>query len=329
MKIMRTIAWVTGLVVIAAAVICYMQYEKMYPSTDDAYVKAHIIQIAPQINGSVTAIYTQDHATVKKGQLLFKLDDKQEQIAVAQAQAGLEQAIQQYHANQMNVDSSKAMVAERKAQLAQAKTHAGRINALVAKKLSPPDEGDEATKDLNVAQATYAASLKQLAQAKDQLGAAGDNNAAIKSARADLAKAQLNLSYTRVTAPTDGYIANFTLRKGDQVTAYQALFSLVANHEYWIEANYKETDLDNIKVGQPATIKIDMYPDQSYTGTVQSISSGSGSSFSVLPPENASGNWVKVTQRFPVKLTFTNPKLASNQLRIGSSAKVTIDTRTK
>ena len=327
MKFVRALLWIIVIAVIAGAVAVYIKHNAEFPSTDDAYVKAHIVQIAPQIDGKVAQIYTQDHASVHKGQLLFRLDNSQEKIAVQQAQAQLEQAIQQFHANQMNVAASEAMVNERNAQLVQAQSHAKRILSLVKKKLYPPDQGDEAQKELDVAKAALAASEKQLQQAKDQLGADKDKNAALKNARAALAKAQLNLSYTKVTAPTNGYIANFTLRDGDQVTAYQDLFSIVADNEYWIEANFKETDLDHIKPGQSAKISIDMFPDQTFNGKVDSISSGSGTSFSVLPPENASGNWVKVTQRFPVKIIVTNLDKVATQLRIGASAKVTVDAR--
>ena len=326
MKIWRALGWIVAIVVIAAAVLFYMNHNKRYPSTDDAYVKANIVQIASQINGTVKSINTSDHAVVKKGQLLFQLDDRQEKLAVSQAQAQLQQAIQTYHANQMNVAASQAMVKEREAELVQAEAHAKRISALVKKKLYPPEQGDEATKQLNVARAALSASQKQLQQAKDELGKLGTENAALKNARAALAKSILNLSYTRVAAPADGYIANFNLRSGDQVSAYQNLFSIVADKEYWIEANFKETDVDRIKPGQSAKIKIDMYPEHEYHGSVGSISSGSGSSFSVLPPENASGNWIKVTQRFPIRINFKNINEFPVQLRVGSSAKVTVDT---
>ncbi len=327
MKFIRALLWLVVVAVIAGAVAIYINHIKEFPSTDDAYVKAHIVQIAPQINGTVDKIYTQDHANVQKGQLLFVLDSKQEKIAADQARAQLEQAIQNYHANQMAVDSSQAMVSEREAELKQATSHANRVLNLVKKKLYPPDEGDEAQKELSVAQAALVASQKQLQQAKDNLGKPIYQNAAIENARAAVAKANLDLSYTKVTAPATGYIANFTLRAGDQVESYQELFAIVTDSEYWIEANYKETDISRIQPGQNASITLDMYPGIIFHGKVASISSGSGTSFSILPPENASGNWVKVTQRFPVKIEFINLNTKATDLRIGASAKVTIDAR--
>jgi membrane fusion protein (multidrug efflux system) len=327
MKFVRSLLWIIVIAFIAGAVAIYLKHTQEFPSTDDAYVKAHVVQIAPQISGAVNNIYTQDHASVQKGQLLFVLDNKQEKIAVDQARAQLEQAIQNYHANQMAVDSSQAMVSEREAELKQAASHADRVLSLVKKKLYPPDEGDEAQKELSVAQAALVASQKQLQQAKDNLGKPVDQNAAIDNARAALEKANLDLSYTKVTAPATGYIANFTLRAGDQVEAYQELFAIVTDSEYWVEANFKETEISRIKPGQYASINLDMYPGMIFNGKVASISSGSGTSFSILPPENASGNWVKVTQRFPVKIEFINLNTKATDLRIGASAKVTIDAR--
>lgn len=140
-----------------------------------------------------------------------------------------------------------------------------------------------------------------------------------------MAQAQLNLKYTHITAPTSGFIANLTLRQGDTVTAYQQLFALIDNQSWWVQANFKETQLTRIRPGQSATIKVDMYPRRTFSGRVMSISSAAGASFSLLPPENASGNWVKVTQRFPVKVLITahDPRYP---LRLGASSTVTINT---
>ena len=130
---------------------------------------------------------------------------------------------------------------------------------------------------------------------------------------------------THVTAPSDGILSNVTLRPGATVQAGPPLFAIIEANRWWVDANFKETDLARIKVGQPATVYLDMYPGATFDGVVESISAGSGATFSVLPPENATGNWVKVTQRFPVRITITNPP-ADKPLRVGASASVTIDT---
>ena len=147
----------------------------------------------------------------------------------------------------------------------------------------------------------------------------------LRAASAQLAKATHDRVKTHTTAPSDGILSNVTLRPGATVQAGQPLFAIIEANRWWVDANFKETDLARIKVGQPATVYLDMYPGVTFDGTVESISSGSGASFSVLPPENASGNWVKVTQRFPVRIALTNPP-ADKPLRVGASTSVTIDT---
>ena len=138
----------------------------------------------------------------------------------------------------------------------------------------------------------------------------------------------LNLQYTKVTAPSSGQIASLTLRPGQTVTAYQPLFSLVSDKKWWAMANMKETDLSRIRVNQSAIVHVDMYPQHVFTGVVTSVSPGSGASFTLLPPENATGNWVKVTQRFPVRVDIIHPD-ATFPLRIGASCTVSIDTLSK
>ena len=145
-------------------------------------------------------------------------------------------------------------------------------------------------------------------------------------AKTALEQAALNLAYTNIMAPTDGELAQFTLRPGQTVTAYQGLFSLIGDNTWWVMANMKETNLNRIRVGQKATIYVDLYPSHSFHGIVKSISPGSGSSFDLLPAENATGNWVKVTQRFPVKIAITDLD-PHYPLRIGASCSVVIDTK--
>ena len=166
-----------------------------------------------------------------------------------------------------------------------------------------------------------AAAKSSLANAEAALG---DANAEIKTKQESIAQAKLDLSHTIVTAPASGHIENYSLRVGDTVNAYQSVFSIVEDNNFWISANFKETDVEKLKVGQPVTIKIDMYPKHHLSGKVMSISTGSGTSFSLLPPENASGNWVKVTQRFPAKISITNAD-KNYPLRIGASTTVIVN----
>ena len=303
----------------------YWQHKKLYPSTNDAYVKADVLNIAPRISGKVTAVYVQDHQYVKQGQPLFDIDPTPFNIAVSQATAKLDSTRDQIAAANMAVQSSKAIVTQREAELLDTQAETKRIMAMVKKKYESESDGDLAIKNLRVAKAALLAAKSQLAQAIQKRGQMGPNNAQIRGAKAALDKAQLNLQYTHVAAPAAGHIANFSLREGAIVNAYQQLFAIIENQSWWASANFKETQLRRIHPGENATIKVDMYPQHIFHGKVASISGGSGTSFSLLPPENASGNWVKVTQRFPVKIVMMSGD-PLYPLRLDASCTVTVDT---
>jgi len=259
----------------------YTKYTDIFPSTDDAYVQANTVNIAPQVSGPVKSIYAYDHQFVSRGQLLFEIDPNPFEIAVEKAQANFKQT---------------------QAELSTQQKDTARTLSLVKQGQAPKSEGDDAQGKL------------------DQL------TAALKVAKSTLDGAQLDLEHTHIYAPADGNLTNFVLRVGQVVQSGAYLFALVENKQFWVDANFKETDLNRVKPGQSAKIKIDMHPDVIFQGIVQGISAGSGAIFSVLPPENATGNWVKVTQRFPVRVNIINPD-PKYPLRAGSSCEVTIDTR--
>ncbi len=262
-RLFITIAIILALVL---AVGLYLHHEKYYPSTDDSYVKAHIVQIAPQVTGSVAEVNVHDLQHVKKDDVLFSLDRRPFQIAY-------DRALADYINNQKS---------------------AARTMTLVAERLQPPALGDQAESNLKIA-------------------------------KSNLDKAKLDLEYSVVKAPEDGYIVKLDLRPGAAVSAYQTLFSLIGTRQWWVEANFKETALERIKHGQKAIIVVDIYPNHEFHGVVDNVSRGSGASFSLLPSENATGNWVKVTARFPVRVNImdTDPNFP---LRVGASAVVTINT---
>ena len=259
----------------------YSLYTTYFPSTDDAYVQADVVNIAAQVTGPVDHIYVADHQLVKKNQLLFSIDPTPFEVALRQAQSSVEQI-------QAQVDTQSKDTA--------------RILPLVTNGQLSKAAGDDAQGQL------------------DQF------RASLKVAEAQLATAQINLLYTQIYAPNDGYVTNFVLRKGQVIQATSPQFALVENKNWWINANFKETDLGRIKTGQSAKITIDIYPDITFKGTVQGVSRGSGAVFSLLPPENATGNWVKVTQRFAVRVNFVNPD-PKYPLRMGASGTVTISTQ--
>ena len=318
-----TLAAAIGVLIVC--LLCYWHHETYYPGTDDAYIQANIINIAPRVTGQVSKIYIKNYQYVQKGQRLFDIDPAPFQASLQQAQANLDEAIQQVSATNSTVSTARSMLLERQAQLIDAQKETPRIIELVKENLYPASEGDKARSNLSVAVAAVAAAQSQLQQALATLGQTGNANPTIRVAQAQVEQAQLNLGYTQVSAPHSGYIANFTLRVGDPVTAYQALFALVEDDIFWSDSNFKETDIARIQPGQPAIITVDMYPGVTFHGTVSNISTGSGATFELLPPENGTGNWVKVTQRFPVRVDITD-HYAHYPLRVGASAEVTIDT---
>lgn len=196
--------------------------------------------------------------------------------------------------------AAEAQVEMNEAQLTKATLSAQRTLTLVKRNYSSPQDGDNATADLKTARA------------------------ALESAKANYTQAKLNLAYTEVRAPVNGWVSNMSLQNGDVVTANQALFALISNEEFWVDANFKETEMQFITPGQTARITTDLYPGHAFKGIVESISSGAGTAFSLLPPQNATGNWVKVTQRVPIRIRILNPDM-KHQLRVGISATVTVD----
>jgi membrane fusion protein, multidrug efflux system len=272
-----------GLIILLLAVgfYIYEKYTSYFPSTDNAYVQANIVNIAAQVSGPVKEIYVSDHALVHKGQLLFTIDPHPFEIALSQASANL---------------------AEAEATLDTQQKNTARILKLAAEGQMTKAEGDDAQGKLDAL-----------------------TNAA-KAAQSRLESARLDLSYTQVFAPAGGYLDKFSLRIGQVIQADNFLFALVENRQWWVDANFKETDLERIRPGQPVKVVLDMYPELTFKGKVTAISAGSGATFSIFPPENATGNWVKVTQRFPVRIEIT-PQGENHPLRVGASCTVTVDTR--
>jgi membrane fusion protein (multidrug efflux system) len=328
MKSLKIFLWIIVLAVLLMGVMAYWQYQMKHPSTDDAYVQAHVVNIAPQINGPIQAIYITNQQLVKQGDLLFMIDPTPFEIAVQNAEAKLDLTAQNVASLEAAIKTAEALIDQRPSQRHVTIKNANRVFDLVRIHQLPKKQGDDAENDINVAKAALASANSQLTEAKANLGELGKQNAQIRAAKAALDQAKLNLSYTKIIAPANGQIVNFTSRVGDIVQPNIALFDLVEQSSWWVDANFKETQLSRLKPGLPATIIVDMYPDHVFHGLIDSISPGSGAAFAILPPENATGNWVKVTQRIPVKVIITDTS-TDFPLRIGSSATVTINTQTK
>ena len=314
--------------IIAALVVgvgLYFYYSYYYPSTDDAYVNTNIAYIATQVTGQVSEVVVTNHQTVKEGDVLFKIDPAPFIANLNQARANLKVAEATLIADQDQVKVSEANLTQAQAQLVLTQKQTKRTLDLLPQGYVSQNEADQATANLKSAQATVAGNQAALIQARQNVLT---QKSQIKAADAGVETATLNLNYTTVAAPTSGVVSNLTLRPGMVVNAGQELFAVVNQQGFWIDANFEETKLKRIREGQHATVKLDMYPGVKFDGVVQSLSAANGSTFSLLPPENATGNWVKVTQRFPVKVMIPDSDLVkTHPFRVGASASVTINTK--
>jgi membrane fusion protein (multidrug efflux system) len=309
---------------LAAGGWAWWRHAARFLSTDDAYVGAHVIQIVPQVAGKIVRVAVHDNQLVRRGELLFEIDPEPYRLALIRAQAQLALARQQARADTADVAVARAQVSEQSALAANAGALARRDEALVAKGFLSPQADETAKDQARAAASGLTAARARLQQARAVAGSVGVETAGVRQAQAKLAQAELDLAHTRVTTPTNGQVSQLGLRPGDVVAGGQAVFALVDSSEFWVDANFKETELARIRVGQAATVSVDLYPDRVFHGVVESVSPGAGSAFSLLPPENASGNWVKVAQRVPVRVRILDPD-SEHPLRLGVSATVSID----
>lgn len=322
----KLVKWgIAGVLLVAAIVagVFYWIESQHYVSTENAYLNANRIDIAPQVSGPIVAIHVRDQQTVKKGDLLVEIDPRPYQIAVDSAQAQLELAYQTTSQESAAVAAARAQVNQRQAELRNAQSNERRVRDLIERKLISQQSAEAMITEAETAQAAVHAADANLQQAQSALGEAGKRNATVRAAIAKLDQAKLELEYTRICAPASGLIANFGLRPGSSVQNGIVLFAIISDEEYWVDANFKETELDRIRVGQHARIRVDMYREREFDGVVESLSAGSGAAFSLLPAQNATGNWVKVTQRVPVRVRVANPD-PDYPLRIGTTATVRI-----
>ncbi len=308
----------------------FWRYYVTHVTTDDAYVRANIAQITPRISGTVTEVPVEDNWRVKKGQLLVLMDPRDYEVRLAQAMANLEKARQTVGELTESAKAAQARVAVAKAQAEKARQDLQRTGTLFQKNFISAQEFDHANAAHEMTSAQLDQAKKELSQAiaslGGNLGAPGDKHAIIQQALAAVREANLNLSYCAVVSPIDGWVTHKAVEVGQHVQPGQDLMAVVPLQAIYVEANYKETELTGVRVGQPVEIRADIYPSHVFRGRVDSLSAGTGAAFSLLPPENATGNWVKVTQRVPVKIALDRPFPPDLPLRVGLSVVVTIDT---
>ncbi len=323
---LRWIALAALLVITIGGVLLYWHYAEIYPSTDNAYTGADIVRIAPLVAGPVTDVYVIDDQEVSKGDPLFDIDPAPYDAALRGARAQFDAAVNASGTAGEHLKTAAADLEEKRVALVAALADYREAEQAQAPGETPSDATKAALKSVHDAQDAYEAAHQAFSKAQDQDMVVTTPTAKLRGAAAQLDKATEDRVKTHVVSPGDGWVSNVRLRPGTVMDAGTPAFALVEAGDWWVDANFKETDLARIKTGQPATIKLDMYSGYSIEGIVESISPGSGALFSVLPPENATGNWVKVTQRFPVRIKITDEHDPERPLRVGATATVTIDT---
>ncbi|WP_334180933.1 efflux RND transporter periplasmic adaptor subunit [Pseudomonas nitroreducens] len=310
-----------------ASVAWQILYGRWHEDTEDAYVNGNVVQITPQITGTVVSIGADDGDLVQKGQVLVKFDPSDADIALQQAEANLARTVRQVRGLFSNVDGYKADVAAKKVALAKAEADFKRRQNLA-------NDGAISQEELAHARDALDTARNSLTSAEQQL----DTNRAlvddtvisshpdVKAAAAKLRQAYLDDARAVIVAPVTGYVAKRTVQVGQRVQPGAALMAVIPLDQVWIDANFKETQLKHMRIGQPVEIRSDLYGNEvKYSGTVDSLGVGTGSAFSLLPAQNATGNWIKIVQRVPVRIRISPDELARHPLRIGLSMSVNVN----
>ena len=310
-------------------------------STDNAYVQGNVVQITPQVGGTVTAIFADDTDFVKAGQALVQLDPADAKVALDQAEANLAQAVRQVRTLYANNSTLGAQIAVRESDITRARTELARATDDLNRRQALVGNGAVSKEELGHAQSQVAAAQNALAAAQAGVTAAREqlssnqtltegtriaSHPSVLAASAKLREAYLAVHRAALPAPVDGYVAKRTVQLGQRVAAGAPLMSLIPLNQLWVDANFKEVQLRNIRLGQPVTLTADVYGTRlTYKGTVTGMGAGTGAAFSLLPAQNATGNWIKVVQRVPVRIALDAQQLVSNPLRVGLSMEASVD----
>ncbi len=305
----------------------YFFVGRWYVETDDAYVTGNVVQISPKIVGTVVSITADDGALVKAGQVLIKLDPSHTEVALQAAKANLASTIRRVRGFYNNVDAAKAEVDARKTALNKAQADYNRRRGLAKSGAISHELLAHARDALAAAKSALVAAKQKYHNSVARVsGTDIASHPAVKAAEAKLRAAYLDYRNTRLIAPVDGYVAMRKVQVGEHVMPGRPLMAVVPLHDVWVDANFKETQLKNMRIGQPVELTSDFYGDDVvFHGKIQAIGIGTGSAFSLLPAENATGNWIKIVQRLPVRIGLSNKELKEHPLRIGLSMSATVD----
>ena len=295
--------------------------------TDNAYVGGNLVNVSSQVAGSVVEIRADETQMVQAGAEIVRLDPSDAEIALTQAEARLGNAVRQQRERYSSVEQLLAVVAQRRVALQTAVEDLGRRAPLAGEQVVSGEDVAHARRAVEDARAALDVALKQVAAAR--AGTAGVDAAhhpSVLAARAEYLSAWLAARRNAIVAPVSGYVAKRSVQIGSRVAPGAPLLSVVPLDQLWVDANFKESELRDIRVGQPVTIEADMYGDKvEFHGKVLGLAAGTGSAFSLLPAQNASGNWIKVVQRVPVRISLDPKELAAHPLRVGLSATVIVD----
>ena len=302
-------------------------YGRWNESTDDAYVNGNVVEITPQVTGTVVSIGADDGDLVREGQVLVQFDPNDAEVALQSAQANLARTVRQVRGLYSNVDGMKAQVHAQEAEVQKAQENYNRRKNLAAGGAISQEELSHARDDLTSAQNALANARQQLKTTSALVDdTVVSSHPDVQAAAAQLRQAYLSNARSTLIAPVTGYVAKRTVQLGQRVQPGTALMAVIPLDQLWIDANFKETQLRDMRIGQPVDIETDLYgSDVKYSGTVDSLGAGTGSAFALLPAQNATGNWIKIVQRVPVRIHINAEELTKHPLRVGLSTQVNVN----
>ena len=321
------------LAVVVLAGVGWLAYHFMvgrwHEQTDDAYVQGNVVTVTPQTSGTVIDIHAEDGMRVEAGQTLVSFDGSDAEVAYAQAVANLAGAVRQVRGIYRAVDAGQADIAAREVALAQAQADVNRRAGLVASGAVSAEELSHAKSQLAAAQAALSGAREQTSRNRVLVDNSElQSNPQVMAAAAQLRAALLGKQRNTIIAPTAGYIAKRNVQLGQRIAAGTPLMAIIPLDEVWVDANFKEDQLRKLRLGQSVTLHSELYgKDVTYQGTLESLGMGTGSAFSILPAQNASGNWIKIVQRIPVRITLDKKELHEHPLRLGLSMSVDVNLR--
>ena len=296
--------------------------------TDDAYVNGNKVVISAQVSGTVIAVLADDTQLAKAGQVLVRLDPIDAQTSLTRTASALAQAVRQVRQQESSADQYDAVIEGRRLELQRAQADLAKREPLLADHAVAAEEVRHAQESVALARATLTQALRQAASAHALVDESGvEENPAVLQAKAAYRDAWIAARRNAVIAPVTGYVAERSVQLGQHIQAGQALMTVIPLNSLWVDANFKEVQLRHLRIGQPAAVRSDLYGGSTiFHGHVKGMAAGTGAAFSLLPAQNASGNWIKVVQRVPVRIQIDDKDLVQSPLRVGLSATVTVDT---